>query len=494
MKFNETGLPSDPAILNAFSTYLKNAEAEVPPGAPPEALNEMPLRSAQVLHQTGADTATITLALLSGMPPETWGLVKKRFGDDVGANVEEAYRHQNTGFAYAEEASPAVQQLMLAGSIVSFQEFGKLADTAITAMEGMKMGVPPEEGLALPMLPVALSFEQMAQKADGKTGNPALETLFAQEMDEYNRKNMTLSMHAQSLGLPVPPPSGMPGAAPAALRYPAFEDTGLLDDPKVRAVYDLVINHSLVKPEHFEAAIEVGKLLTEKTPEKNPVTIAAGLLDVALPAMNPEHFPFIDKKVDADVLDMIKDHTVYNIQSPAYLMQTPVEFRQIALANAIAVLNDAHKGAKEMMADIARQPVPVPPQIVAANMRQLAMIVLVSERVIGPAAASTQSPELEKEFRDKLKAFKTFLQDNAPKPSRKPQKGFGFQKDGEETPAETFKKVAPKKPKPAFGFEKDDEPVNPPKPPKAPEQDNGDDKKGPNAGFKRSRKGQSFDL
>jgi hypothetical protein len=480
MKFNETGLPSDPLVMNAFSSYQQNAEAALPPGAPPEALDEMPLRSAQVLHAAGAETSLLVFALLSGTPPETWGLARRRFGDELADNLEQAQRHQNTGFAYIEEAPVAVQQLALATGIVTFQAFEKLADEAIEGLEGLKMGIQPANGLNLPMLPDARIFEQIARKTDGMTGNDALETRYARELADYKFKNDTLLTLAQDMSLPLPPPSGMPGAADPSLRYPSFESTELLDDPKVRAVYDVLLDHGRVTPEEFEAALSVGTLLSKMTPDKNPLTVAAGLLDVALPGMGPDDFTFLDKKIDWDVLDLVRDNTVYNVPSPGVLLKAPVEFRQIALANAISTLTDAQKGAEELMAEINSQPRPVPPQVVAANLRPLAMMAVVSERVVGAAADMAEAPEMAKLFREKLTSFKAFLQNSMPKPQQARSKHIAtFEKD-DDAPHDAPTTAQPKKH--ISSFEKDE-----PQPPKPKSSAN-------DAGFMRPKKGSSFDL
>lgn len=501
MKFNETGLPSDTDILNAFSMYEQNAAAEKQAGgaAPAGTVEDMPVQTAITLHKTGAETSVIALALISQLPPDAWGAVKRRFGEETAQNLNEAYRHQRTNFAYIEDAPQAVQQLVLASSVVSFTAFEKLADTAIAGLEAINNGYNPPDGLNLPMLPDARVFARIGEKTYNASGNDSLELLYGQTLDAYRTKNDTLLSMARDMGLPVPPPSGLPGAADGGLRYPAFEETGLQDDQKVRGVYDMLTEHGAVRPDMFEAALATAKILTETTPDKNPTTIAAALLDVALPALNTDDLDFLEKKIDWDVLALVKDNSVYSIKSTEQIAKAPVEFRQIVLAHAVAVLDDAQKGAVELF-EIA-QTQNLQPQLISQHLRPLLMAITVAERIIMPAAPAAQAPLLEALLADKIEEFKTYLKDNAPKQNQ-PRPRATFSRDAAPQPApETAhpkKRIAsfddddtiiPISPAPSTpkktgaSFEKDPPPNTP-----------AEQKKDPSASAQKPKKGASFDF
>lgn len=454
MDYRETGLPMDQTVYKAFMMFTKNAKdaakgmANIPGMDDPA---NFPVRVAQVLHQSGAnDPKLLSLALLNVLPPQTYSAIEKSFGQEMTGLMEEAGKHNKTGFAYITEASDNVKLLTLASAIATFDEFGQVSQIAEQQLDKLASGEePPGGSLMLPMMPDSMVYERLSAALMDKTSSPALESLFQQKLSDFRWANQQLQDKISGMGIAdqLPPGMGMgpgQGGMPdmSDLRYPSFEETTLLDDPKVRAAYEVLTTHTRVAPETFEAALEVGKILSNDVASKNPTAIAAGLLTIGIRGLNASDFEFLDKKLDWDVTELLKNNTPSKVRSPAQLMRAPEEFKQIMMANMISSLGHLKDGVGMMkdMIDMREEiPAEVRPMIIAENLDNMLFMTEMMEdtaRIIGDAGA----PELGKAFREKLTEARQIISDNMPKIPRA-QPGLGM----------PFPPKPPKPPKPGKG-------------------------------------------
>lgn len=427
MDFRDSGLPQDPTLFKAFTTYMQNMKEA------PEQLrdNSLPLRTAQLLGTTANDNKAATVALLQVMQPDTWGLIEKRFGKDAAGALAEFHRHNNTGFAYLKEASPVVKQLTLAGAILNFDDFQKVSERLEQQIDNLMM--TGKGNLAIPLVPNAEMFDKMGNAAMDTSGAPQLEELFIDKLYTFRAAQAALAEKLESLGMQIPGMS--PARAPAEVRYPAFEETGLYDSPKVRTAYETLVNHTRVLPENFEAALSVGKLLSTVSPSVNPTAVAAGLLDVGIQDMNRDDLEFMKNRFDWDVLEVLNTASVYQVQSPTQILKAPVEFRQIAVANAIAVLDDAQKGGQHILGMAEENP-QLGKGFVHQNFIALKRLGVMTQHIIRPVLGTTDLPELDELFENKLKVFHAFTDQHLPEqgPAPKPQDPTPVQKNTPKPP------------------------------------------------------------
>ncbi|MDE1151978.1 MAG: hypothetical protein PW788_05505 [Micavibrio sp.] len=427
MEYRETGLPQNPTIYKAFMTFTKNVEKpEIngDPGMelPPEALENMtnfPVRVAQLLNSTGAGPTLVSLAMLSVMPPETYGVVEKSFGKEMVELMQESARHDRTGFAYIAEASDAVKLLTLASSVASFEDFQKLAEKTDAALTNLEMGQPPADGqLMIPVLPDTKIYDRLGDAIINTTSSPQLEALFTERFVDFRIANDQLKAKISSMGLDQQlgmMGMGMPGSPDNEFRYPSFEETKLLDDPKVRGAYELLTRDGRVLPEDFEGALEAAQLLSTAPATKNPLAVAGALIDVGIRAIGPDDFPFLDKKLDWDVIDLVKNNSVRRIRTPQELLTAPEEFRQIAVASAASSLSQMKKAGSEMIDGLANEeqiPEQIRPMIIMQTLQPMAGMANAMYRTLTPVLGKTGAPEIDAAFTTNMKELKEFIESN----------------------------------------------------------------------------------
>jgi hypothetical protein len=425
--FRDSGLPNNPTMFKAFTTYRQNMESFPEPVRATDA----PLKVAQVISQYTDKNEPIMLALLGLMPQETWGVVKKRFGSDLAENLAESRLHVATGYAYLADASPAVKQLTMAGAITAFDRVEKAAEEMDGHIRTIKMSGQAPLGFGAPPILLPDTYAKIGRACEGSSDAPGLEALYAEKFDAMKRAQTAMIEQMAEVGIFI---QGLPpGLAPAEMRYPAFEETELMDTPKVRAAYELLTQHTRVLPEDFEGALYVGKLLSTVSPTQNPTAIAAALVDVGIRQMSPYDSAFLQKKLDWDVMEVLNTATVYQISRPQQVLGAPIEFRQIAVANAVAVMDDSLKGGAEFMKVIADHP-EYPKSAIMQNMMQLKRVSIMSQQLFAPALGRTDMPELDRLFADKLKELNRFIDQHlprqeppAPKPSSPKPKNDGPQ-------------------------------------------------------------------
>lgn len=453
MDYRETGLPQDPTVFKAFMTFSKNVEQPDFGGmAPPmEGMEQFPVRVAQVLYGVGQGPQMLSLALLNVMPPQTYSIVEKSFGRDVVALMEEAGRHNRTDFAYISEASDSIKLLTLASSIATFDDMRKLSEKAEEQLTALESGQPPADGnLMIPMLPDMRRYDRLGEALVSHTSSPALENMFIEKLGDLRIQKDQLDSKLASLGIMGPgmgmdPSMGMPGSMAANdFRYPAFEDTKLMNDPKVQAAYDVLKADLRVRPEDFEGALAVGELLSTT---KNPLAVAGALLDVGIQGLGPDDFPFLDKKLDWDVIELVKNNSLAAIQSPVQLDRAPQEFKMIAVANAAVSLGQMRESAASMLDMLKEQgeqiPEQVRPMLMAQALQPLNVMSIMMDRMISPVLGKTGTPEIDDLFRQNLTAMRDFIKENVPAP--KPRSN-NFR-----LPGDNDNDAPPKGPKKGFG-------------------------------------------
>ena len=442
MQFNETGLPLDATVFKAFTMFSKNAAQEAPkarqiqPGVTAEKPAEhdnYPVRMAQLLNETGnTDPQLLSLALLNVMPPQTYGIVEKSFGKPMVELLAEATKHNKTAFAYVEEASETVKLLTLAGAVATFEEFRGEAQKAEEMLLKMADGQQPANGrLMIPMIPDMRVYERLSEVLFDKTSSRTLEETFREKLSDFKNDNERLKSRIIEMGLAeqLPPQISYMLNRPdsASFRYPSFEETGLLDTPKVRAAYEVITTHPFVPPEGFEAAIEVGKLLTEKLEAPSPTAVATSLLMTGMQHITPDDFEFLDKKLDWDVTDLMKKYGKESGVSPRELASAPVEMKQVLLANTIAGLTGMKEGIqsiKEMIDQQEEIPAEVRPMVLAENLqRMLYMTDMMDQtrRLIG----NSEAPQLDAAFKTILKEVRADIAANMPQTPKGPFGGLG---------------------------------------------------------------------
>ncbi|MEZ0260587.1 MAG: hypothetical protein ACAH80_06225 [Alphaproteobacteria bacterium] len=443
--YRETGLPQDPTVFRAFKTYEKNAKD----AAAELGLSEdFPVRVAQAINTTmAADSTLLSAALLSVVPRPSWDIIEKNFGKATTALMEEADLHNRTGYAYIDQASEPVKAIALASAIAAFSEFKTISEGIEQAVTKVISGQAPMESLQqkMMMMPNVEVYAHLQKALSDKSGSPALEALFQERFDAFREAREAHNEKLAEMGIVFTMPGQpMPGMASAELRFPAFEDTGLLDDAKVRAVYEVITNHPRVQPDDFEGALAAAKMLSELPASKNPTAIAGALLDVGLRSLGPDDHQFLKTKIDWDVLELLSAHSVRDPLTPAALKAAPEEFQQIVIANATAALGHAKEGIKGALESLDQQDFAMPEEMTMPPelkmmmkmqaLQQLDMLAAMSRHMIGPVLGHTAAPELEKAYEQSLKDAQQFIRDNAPKqqkllpppPRKKPGNDFTF--------------------------------------------------------------------
>ncbi|TAL30303.1 MAG: hypothetical protein EPN97_12840 [Alphaproteobacteria bacterium] len=431
MDYRQSGLPqNDMAVFKAYSTYAKNAKS-----LPEETglSEDFGIKIAQAINTaTNGDSNLVTLALLSTTPPAAWGVVERSFGKEIVGQMEESVKHSRTGYAYIEQASEPVKLLALASAIALFDELKAKNDKAAAQLENLAGGMNDMNALEsiLPgmiqgMLPDTSVYGQLARSLADKTTCPQLEQLFSEKLEEFKFAQAEQQEKLAQFGIIIGGPGMGPMGAPSEVRYPSFEETGLLDDPKVRAVYDVITSNPRVQPDSFEGAVAAGKLLTDLPASKNPLAVAGALLDVGIRDLNSDDFEFLDKKLDWDVIDLVKNYSTHNPLMQGKLASAPVEARQIVVANLTAQLGHVREGVQGMLDRMEQPPadmpegMEMPPELKRMMemqaMQQLTGVSALAQRAVRPLLGTLDAPELEAEFKKNVQALQEFVAAHTPK-------------------------------------------------------------------------------
>jgi hypothetical protein len=445
MDYRSSGLPqNDMAVFKAYSAYAKNAKDLTQETGLSE---DFGIRIAQAINAaTGGDSNLLTLALLSTMPPATWGVIERSFGKDIVGQMEESVKHSRTGYAYIDQASEPVKLLALASAIALFGELKQKNDKAAQQFENLLGGLGggmdgmPDMGAldaALPgmiqgMLPDTNVYGQLARNLAGKISYPQLAQELTDKLEEFKLAQAEQQERLSQMGIIIAGPGMGTMGAPVEVRYPSFEETGLLDDPKVRAAYDVITTNPRVQPDSFEGAIAAGKLLSTLPVSKNPLAVAGALLDIGIRDLNNDDFEFLDRKLDWDVIDLVKNYNTHNPMMQSKLAAAPIEAKQIVVANLTAQLGHVREGMQDMLDRMSQPPadlpegVEVPPELKRMMdelkrstemhaVQQAAGVSMLAQRAVRPLLGTIDAPELEAAFRKNVQSLQEFVAAHTPK-------------------------------------------------------------------------------
>lgn len=414
-EFAETGLPWDQNVFKAYLAYTKT------PGLGGGS-EEHPVRVAQLFNNVAAsDTQLQTLSLLAYIPEDAYGQLQRRFGKETTDFAREVSAHMRTNWAYIDEASPKVKAFVMADFMVWIDALqDKFYEIAQSVNEAQENGRQPQ--IQIPMIPSQRVLDNIAKFAVKTSGLPTLEGEFIDKIEEYRR---SLPEKLEVFGLKIPP----------APQFKPFAETGLLNDSTVKAAYAALAANPRVKAEDAELAVEAAQLLSSQPSTRNPVAIAATLLDIGIGWRGPDDFKFLGNRVSDDVLDMFEKYSIRERSAPEGIANAPVEYRQAALAFSTVGLHRALKNLDKMFTFIADNPDRFEPeQVKLVKMTQLSQLggVLKSAQKFADAVGdSAQAPELKGLHETKIATVQEFINDHTPKPvlmlpapKKKPGKDF----------------------------------------------------------------------
>ena len=225
------------------------------------------------------------------------------------------------------------------------------------------------------------------------------------------------------------------GSAITRCLWKPFNETGLLNDSTVKAAYAALAANPRVKADDAEVALEAAQLLSSQPSTRNPVGIAAALLDIGIGWRGPDDFKFLGNRVSDDVIDLFEKYNVRDRGAPEGITNAPVEYRQSALAFATVILHRSLKNLDKMFTFIADNPDRFEPEqaklIKTTQLAQMGGLVKSAEKFLGEIGDSAQAPELKGLYETKIAAAQEFIKDQTPKPvlmlpapRKKPGKDF----------------------------------------------------------------------
>jgi hypothetical protein len=233
--------------------------------------------------------------------------------------------------------------------------------------------------------------------------SPALEDLYIKKLENFRAASRRALLQLEDFGVTD---------APGAAAFPAFETTGLLDAPEIREAYDFLIHDPRTIPNDFEAALRAGRILSG-LPSKNPVTVAAALLDVGMRSLAPEDMEFFENRFDPAVLDILSRGSVYRPMTPESLRQAPEAFRQLTLAYFAACAEISKESCEDFLQLIRSNPQTMRPENAIGPLTRIAQEVAAA-RTLAPMTGASGSPELEKVFQEKMTELDQFIASHLP--------------------------------------------------------------------------------
>ncbi len=414
-EFAETGLPWDQSVFKAYLAYEKT------PGLTGDA-EQHPVRVAQLFNNVAAsDTQLQALSLLAYIPEDAYGQLERRFGKETTDFAREVSAHMRTNWAYIDEASPKVKAFVMADNITWIDELqNKFYEIAQSVNEAQERGEQPQ--IQMPMIPSQRVLDNIAKFAVNSSGVPALDGEFIDKIEEFRR---SLPEKLEVFGLKMPPTP----------QFKAFAETGLFDNPTVKAAYGALAANPRVKADDAEVAVEAAQLLSSQPSTRNPVAIAATLLDIGIGWRGPDDFKFLGNRVSDDVLDLFEKYNVRDRGAPEGITNAPVEYRQSALAFATVILHRSLKNLDKMFTFIADNPDRFEPEqaklIKSTQLTQMGGLVKSAEKFLAELGDAAQAPELKGLYETKIATAQEFIKDNTPKPilmlpapKKKPGKDF----------------------------------------------------------------------
>jgi hypothetical protein len=406
IEFKDTGLPADPVVFRAFRLYQKNAETF----AEESGLDAgFPLKSALAVRAAGGDANTAALALLMAVPAPAYTVVEKQFGPDVVKQLDQAWTHVRTGYAYIEDASPAVKELAAASAIASFDEFreaaAKISDTLLRVPAGADLKK------AAPQL--VLPEPRMYEMLEGRIDSAA----FAQKLSAYRAAYEDYRQELDFVGVVLPKKEAAASAK--------FEDTGLMEDATVKAAYELLQRHPGVTQQTLADAVMFGKLLGTFAPEENASVISAGLLQAGLHRVTADDIGFMQKRLGGEVGQIMETFNVRDalMKDRAALNKGPEEFRQMALAYGIVMMDNAKQGGERVLEQLKQGADIIPEaaynEIKTIGFKPLFALAVAMPMIVEPLRGRTGAPALERAFEEEHSRLQHFVEQNMPVPAQK---------------------------------------------------------------------------
>lgn len=406
LEFKDTGLPNDPAVFRAYRLYQKNVESYAEESGLPE---NFPLKSALAARAAGADANTAALALLMSVPAPAYGAIEKQFGIETVKQLDNAWSHVRTGFAYIEDASPAVKALAAASATVAFDNFIEAADIIAQKLLSVPAKADVKKAAGQLVLPEPRVYEMLEGRLEGDAG-----TLYAQKLEAYKAAYESYRQELDFVGIVVPKKDA------SKPENPAFADTGLMEDPTVKAAYELLTRHAGASPRTVEDAIYFGKLLGNFAPEENPSVIAAGVLQAGLQGITRDDIGFLQKRLGGEVGQIMETFNVRDalMKDRSALDKCPDEFRQMAVAYGIVMMDNAKQSGERVLKQLKEGADVIPEeatqQIKLMGFKPLFALSVAMPMIMEPLRGRTGAPALERAFEEEHSRLQHFVQQNMP--------------------------------------------------------------------------------
>jgi hypothetical protein len=406
LEFKDTGLPNDPAVFKAYRLYQKNAESYAEESGLPQ---DFPLKVARAVRAAGGDTNTTTLALLMAMPAPAYGAVEKQFGADTVKQLDTAWSHVRTGFAYIEDASPATKAIAAASATVAFDNFIEAAETIAEKLLRVPAKADLKKAAPQLVLPEPRIYEMLAGRLGGDAGK-----VYDQKLAAYQAAYESYRQELDFVGIIVPKKDA---AKPA---NPAFEETGLMEDSTVKAAYELLTRHAGASERTIGDAILFGKLLGTFAPEENPSVIAAGIMQAGLQGITRDDVGFLQKRLGGEVGQIMETFNVRDalMKNRSVLDKCPDEFRQMALAYGIVMMDNAKQSGERVLKQLKDNAELIPDDasrdIKLMGFKPLFALAVAMPMIMEPLRGRTGAPALERAFEEEHSRLQHFVQMNMP--------------------------------------------------------------------------------
>jgi hypothetical protein len=388
MKFKSTGLPTDVKVFDAYRMWRTQcAQGKVPYD------NGFDLGVAQILSHTEVQRDTLCLALLHRMPSSMDNDIGQKFGAHMKRAVRSMRRLEKNGYRDIHRAPEHLRVLTMASAYLFLYQYEY--DALSTEKRLQETGSTH----IVPNLDVKL-YDTLVSRVVGTTSVPRLEQSLKKKLEE------TIPLYDRMLDT-VRKLKGTEGR---------FEDSGLLNRPSVRVLYDELSLNDSVLPESFNAAVAAGRILSTVPKRKSAAEVAAALADIACGPFGENYPP--PEKMGTRSSRVLGDRSLHTVTEPGDMKSSPA-FARIVLADAIVRLDTQTRQSRKELKDKTF------PLGYAFN--NAAMLEREMYGVIKKGAEAAECPELEKLFARKLRNFSRLLNPYRPEVPRLPQQA-GAQK------------------------------------------------------------------
>lgn len=334
MRFQETGLPNNTAIKNAYAIFERQLSTAEDPRY--KHFLTASLDTARVLGEYAPEAILpIVTILVSGSPPDARPMLAKRLGQaDMLKLMEEMLHHHQTNLSYIGDGTDDAKLITLASRIYGLRHFLKLVHEQETKrlstmfnqnMQDDLANMPPEP-IGIPYLSNLEEHKRVSDLLKGKTSSPALEEAYAQIVAQSEEVNEQQKKTLEEMNVQTDP------SMTRGFSFPRFDDSALLDHPTVRAAYDILTHDPRVDPASFAIAIEAAEALSMASQRKNPAVIAAALLGIGVPRATSKDFDAWEASIGSEATDTLMEGTIYEHTLLRKLPDASENFKQIVAA------------------------------------------------------------------------------------------------------------------------------------------------------------------